>query len=259
MGDRFVSIGTVEDELEISESARRSLEPWFDGFDEFEAWAIAQLLQAADEMRLLREPPRSWPPLQTKHRRRESLHFVETTGPPTDALLLFDLVPEGVTLRAGWTAGIEVRLTRHARERLHERVDHLVPDHERQLRWLRATVDRALRAESLTLDAPRWAASAPLRPGFGWTTRRLGGDEIALLVAAPHHEGGSWNIVTILSKSTGISLAGRVRRTWTRGARLVTNRIRYRSAAPVRERATRPPALGDVSPHRRRGRHQRRS
>lgn len=230
--------------------------PWFDSLDELERWAISQLLQAADEMRLLRSPPHAWRGVQAKKRLRASLHFVETTGPPTDVVLLFDLVPEGVTLNAAWTRGVDVGLTRHARARLHERVDHLEPDHDRQRLWLNATVDRALRSESLTLDAPRWAASAPLRPGFGWTTRQLAGDEIALLVAAPHHEGASWNIVTVLSKSTAISPAGRLLRRWKRGSRLLANRIKYRSAAPVRERATRPPRLGDISapPFRRRSR-----
>jgi hypothetical protein len=246
----------VDDELIIAASARRRLEPWFDSFDELERWAIEQLLLGADEMRLHRQLPRAWKHVQTGRRQRPSLHFVECVGPPTDVLLLFDVVPEGVTLKAAWTHGIKVGLTRHARERLHERVDHLEPDHERQRLWLEATVDRALRAEALTLDAPRWAASAPLRPGFGWTTRKLRGDELALLVAAPHTEGGRWNIVTILSKSTAISPAGRLRRRWERGRRLVTNRIRFGTSAPVRERATRPPMLGDVSPptHRRRAR-----
>lgn len=249
-----------DDELIIAESARRRLEPWFDGFDELEQWAIDQLLQAADEMRLHRQVPDGWQHVQTSSRLRETLRFVETTGPPTDVLLLFNLVPEGVTLKAAWTHGVDVSLTRHARERLHERVDQLEPDPERQRLWLKATVDRALRAETLTLEAPRWAASAPLRPGFGWITRELAGDEIALLVAAPHSHGGSWNIVTILSRSTAISPAGRLLRWWKRGSRLVANRIRYRSAAPVRERATRVPALGDTSPRpfRRRGRHGRR-
>lgn len=225
----------------------RRLLPWFDSPDELEQWAIRQLLAGADEQRLAREPPDGWREAQQVRRRRDSLYFLETSGPPTDAVLLFDLVPDGVTLRAGWTNGVPVRLTRHARERLHERIDQLEPDPERQIRWLRATVDRALRAETLTVDAPRWAASAPLRPGFGWVTRQLGGDEIALLVAAPHRAGGSWNIVTILSRSTAISPAGRVLRRWTRARRALANRVRYRRAAPVREQATQPPRLGDVS------------
>jgi hypothetical protein len=246
----------VEDELEISKSARHRLMPWFDDVDELERWAIAELLRAADEMRLHREPPAGWRDLPPRHPQRESLHFVETHGAPTDTVLLFDVVPEGVTLRAAWARSIEVGVTRHARERLRERIDELEPNPERQHRWLVATVDRALRTDGLSLDAPRWAASAPLRPGFGWVTRELRGDEIALLVGAPHHEGGRWNIVTVLTKSTAISPAGRLVRRWKRGSRLVFNRIKYRSATPVRERATRPPQLGDVSapPFRRRRR-----
>lgn len=244
-----------EDELDISASARRSLMPWFDTKEELERWAIAQLLLAADEMRLHRELPRGWKHVQTKRKLRTSLHFVETTGTPTDTVLLFDIVPDGVTLNAGWTRGVQVSLTRHARERLHERVGHLVPELERQRRWLSATVDRALRGEGLSLTAPRWAASAPLRPGLGWTTRKLEGDEIALLVSAPHRTDGHWNIVTVLSRSTAISPLGRLVRRWQRGSRLVANRIKYRSAAPQRERSERAPVLGDViaPPRRRRG------
>ncbi|MCW2924125.1 MAG: hypothetical protein JWM98_1529 [Thermoleophilia bacterium] len=247
----------MDDELEIRDAAERRLLPWFDTVDELERWAIDQLLVAADDMRLLREQPRAWGHVQTKKRLRESLHFVEAVGAPVDALLLYDVVPDGVTLEAAWTRGLEVRLSRHARERLHERVDELEPDPEQQRRWLSATVERALRDETLTLDAPRWAASAPLRPGFGWTTRMLQGDEIALLVAAPHYEGGAWNIVTVLSKSTAISPAGRLVRWWKRGSRLMKNRLHYGTPAPTREMATRPPVLGDVSPMPRRSRSRR--
>jgi len=241
----------VEDELVISKSARGRLEPWFDSLEELEQWAIAQLLRAADDYRLLLEPPDDWV-IETKQKRRDSLHFVETDGWPSDILLLFDLVPSGVTLNAAFVRPIEVHLTRHARERLRERVDILEPDRERRRRWLNATVDRAVRADALTLEAPRWAASAPLRPGFGWTTRMLGSDEIALLVSAPHQQGGSWNIVTVLSRSTAISPFGRLARVVKRGSRLVANRIRYRSAPPVRKEATRPPRMGDTSPRPRR-------
>lgn len=237
----------------IRASARRRLEPWFDRPEDLERWATDQLLRAADDFRLLRTPPEGWH-VQTNHERRESLHFVETDGPPTDALLLFDVVPSGVVLNAAFVHPIDVHLTRHARERLRERVDVLEPDRERRRRWLDATVDRAVRADALTLEAPRWAASAPLRPGFGWTTRMLGQDEIALLVSAPHHAGGSWNIVTVLSRSTAISPLGRVLRVIRRGGRLLANRIRYRSAPPVRRAATRPPRLGDTSPRPRRRR-----
>lgn len=236
-----------DDDLEILDAAWRRLRPWFDTDDELERWATDQLLHAADEMRLLKQPPPGWPDTPKKKGVRESLRFVETVGAPTPATLLFEIVPHGVTLNAAWTRPIEVGLTGHARERMYERMAHLEPDAEQRRLWLNATVDRALRAGTLTLDAPRWAASAPLRPGFGWTTRMLGGDEVALLIAAPHTRNGSWNIVTVLSKSTSISTLGRLVRRFKRGRRLVANRIRHRSPAPVRERAERPPRLGDVS------------
>ncbi|MBC7460392.1 MAG: hypothetical protein H7287_03420 [Thermoleophilia bacterium] len=236
----------MKDELIITKSACARLEPWFDSFDELEQWAIAQLLLAADEMRLLREPPADWVPISNKPL-RESLHYVLSDGPPSPIVLLYDVVKSGVVLNAAFTDPIPVHLTRHARERLHERVDQLEPDPQRRRRWLAATVDRALRADSLTLEAPSWAASAPLRQGFGWTTRKLAGEEVALLVAAPHYDGGSWNVVTVLSRSTAISIVGRFLRVWKRSTRLLGNRIRYRSAPPVREAATRPPRLGDLS------------
>ncbi len=243
------------DELEIHASAKRSLMPWFDDEDALEQWAIDQLLAGAEDMRLLPDPPPSWNRIQTKHKRRASLRFVEGDGSPTDALLLFDLLPEGVTLRAAWTHPLEVGLSRHARERLNERFGPADRSAELQRHWLNATVDRALRSDSLTTEAPTCAASAPLRPGIGWVTRELAGDEVALLVAAPHREGGRWNIVTILTRSTAISPIGRLARRWKRGARLVANRIRYRSPEPVRDVATRPPRLGDVvAPQRRRRR-----
>lgn len=243
-----------DDELEIERSARTALLPWFDSEADLEAWAIGELLRAADEHRLLRELPKGWSRVQAKRKLRPSLHFVETVDGPTPALLLFDLVPEGVTLRAGWTHPLKVGMTRHARERMHERMDKLEPDPQRQRRWLDATVDRAVRAESLTLKAPRWAASAPLRPGFGWAIRRLRGDEIALLVAAPSSKGGSWNIVTILTKSTAISPLGRAVRWWQRTSRALANRRHYGRPAPERERATRPPRIGDVTTPPRRNR-----
>jgi hypothetical protein len=238
----------VEDELIITKSARRALEPWFDTFDELEQWAIDELLVAADEMRLLRDAPAGWPAEVSRKGLREALYFVEAGEAPTDIVLLYELIPDRVTLRAASVHPVEVHLTRHARERLHERVDHLEPNPERRRRWLTATVDRALRAQTLTLEAPSWAASAPLREGFGWTTRDLAGVEIALLVAAPHRDGGPWNIVTVLSHSSAISPFGRLSRVWKRGSRKVLNRLRYRGAAPVRTAATRPPRIGDVSP-----------
>ena len=90
-------------------------------------------------------------------------------------------------------------------------------------------------------------------------TRVLDGDELALLIAAPSHDGGEWKVVTVLSKSTAISPIGRLVRSWNRGTRAIANRIRYRTPAPERERATRPAALGDLStPRRRSGPHRRR-
>lgn len=243
-----------EDELIITKSAQRALMPWFDSLDELERWAIDQILHAADEMRLLREIPEAWRHAQPGRRLRDSMHFVETVGPVPEALLLFDVVPEGVELKAGWTHKVPVRLTRHARERLAERVEELEPDPNFLRMWLNATVDRALRSDSLTLEAPSWAASAPLRPGFGWTTRTLAGDEIALLVAAPQHHGGAWKIVTILSRSTAISPAGRLLRRWKRASRALANNIRYRTPAPTRVTAERPPRFGDLSTPRFRGR-----
>jgi hypothetical protein len=247
----------VDDEIAISESAARRLMPWFDSHEELERWAIDQLLHAAEEHRFLHEPPEGWHQMPTRHRRRETLRYIETVGPPPDAVLLFDIVPECVTLKAAWSRGVKVRITGHAAERISERIEHLEPDRERRRAWLQATVDRALRNDALTLEAPRWAASVPLRPGLGWTTRKLAGDEVALLIAAPHFEGGSWNVVTALSKSTGISPLGRVLRRWKRGRRLLANRIKYRSAEPVREKAVRPPSLGDVSRPPRRPRRRR--
>jgi hypothetical protein len=242
----------VEDELTISKSAERSLEPWFDAFDDMGQWAVDELVDAADDMRLLDDVPEGWRGIEKP--RKPDLYYAEAVGPPTEALLLFQIQPQGVTLVSAYPRPITVHLTRHARERLHERVDKLEPNPERRRIWLNATVDRALRSDSLTLEAPSWAASAPLRPGVGWTTRMLNGDEVALLVSAPHHEGGSWNIVTILSRSTAISIVGRLTRRWKRGTRLLANRIRYRKPAPVRAAATRPPRLGDVMPGRRRHR-----
>lgn len=248
----------MEDELIITKSARRALIPWFDSFDELEQWAIGQILHAADEMRLHREIPSAWRHAQPGKRLRASMHFVETVGPVPEALLLFDVVPEGVQLKAAWTHRVPIRLTRHARERVDERVEQLDVDPNYLRMWLNATVDRALHTEGLTLDAPGWAASAPLRPGFGWTTRHLAGDELALLVAAPTHDGGEWRIITVLSKSTAISLVGRLLRRWKRGSRAFANNVRYRKAAPDRELAIRPAALGDLSKPRFRSRSSRR-
>ncbi len=248
----------MEDELIITASARRALIPWFDDDDQLERWAIDELLHAADERRLVRKIPRAWDHAKPGRRLRESMYFVETAGDVPQALLLFDVVEEGVSLKAGWTRTVPVRLTRHARERIDERVEQLHLDPHQFRMWVSATIDRALHGDGLSLKAPRWAASAPLRPGFGWTTRELDDDEIALLVAAPEHEGGPWRVITVLSQSTAISPVGRVLRRIRRGSRALANRIRYRTPAPVRERAIRAAALGDISRPRPRGRHHRR-
>ncbi len=245
-----------DDELIISASARRALIPWFDSDAELERWAIDELLHAADELRLVREIPPAWQHAQPGKALRDSMHFVETVGAAPEALLLFDVVKSGVQLKAGWTHKVPVRLTRHARERIDERVEQLHLDPHQFRMWIAATIDRALHAEGLSLDAPRWAASAPLRPGFGWTSRELDDDELALLVAAPEHEGGPWRVITVLSQSTAISPVGRLMRRWKRGSRAMVNRIRYRKPAPVRERAIRAAALGDLSKPRPRGRYR---
>ena len=244
----------MEDQVDITNAARRALMPWFDSERLLEQWAIDQLLVGADQMRLLLDPPDGWDgEIQTRRKQADSWRYVETVGGAPEAVLLFDARPEAVTLRAAWTRCVRVGLTRHAQERLHERVDQLEPNYDRRRQWLNATVDRALRNEQLSLNAPRWAASAPLKPGLGWTTRKLRGDEIALLVSAPRQHGGAWNIVTVLTKSTAITPLGRVARLWKRGSRLVANRLKYRTASPVRAQATRPPVLGDTaSPPRRR-------
>ena len=244
----------MEDELIITTSARRALIPWFDGDDELERWAIDELLHAADEQRLVRKIPKAWQHAQPGKQLRDSMYFVETVGAAPDALLLFDVVEEGVALKAGWTRKVPVRLTRHARERIDERVEQLHLDPHQFRMWIAATIDRALHGDGLSLKAPRWAASAALRPGFGWTTRELDDDELAMLVAAPEHEGGPWRVITVLSQSTAISPVGRVLRRWKRGSRALANRIRYRKPAPVRERAIRAAALGDLSSPRPRGR-----
>jgi hypothetical protein len=245
-----------DDELIITPSAQRALMPWFDDADALERWAIDELLLAADDRRLLTSQPKGWRHAQPRRGLRESMHFVETVGAVPEALLLFDVVPEGVQLKAGWTRSVPVRLTRHARARIDERVEQLHLDPHQFRTWIAATVDRALHGDGLSLDAPRWAASAPLRPGFGWTTRELDGDEVALLVAAPEHEGGPWRVITVLSQSTAISPVGRLLRRWKRGSRKVANRLRYRTPAPVRDRALRAAALGDLSAPRPRGRYR---
>lgn len=246
----------VEDELIINKSAFRALIPWFDDAAALERWAIDELLQAADEQRLVRQVPRSWQHAQPGKRLRDTMYFVESVGAAPEALLLFDVVEEGVALKAGWTRAVPVRLTRHARERIDERVEQLHLDPHQFRTWIAATVDRALHGPGLTLKAPRWAASAPLRPGFGWTTRELDDDEVALLVAAPEHDGGPWRVITVLSQSTAISPVGRILRRWRRGSRALGNRLRYRKPPPVRERAIRAAALGDISKPRPRGRYR---
>lgn len=244
----ITAVESEDDEVEIAEAARRRLQPWFDDASSFEQWVVEQLLCAADELRMHRDPPGDWPDQLPSKRRRESLRFIESVGRGPDAVLLFDCRPERVLLRAAITRSVKVTLTHHARERMHERMDLLEPDAERQRRWLDATVDIALRNDLLTLEAPKWAASAPLKPGLGWTTRRLGRDEIALLVAAPHHDGGPWNIVTVLTRSTAFSLLDRVRRLWTRRRRRRANERRHGTPEPVRAQALRPPTFGDIAP-----------